>query len=80
MEENTTMLNDQHVNTKINCPFTYEEVKKVVDHAEWGKAPGIDGLTSDVLKNAPSIILLTQLFNACLDWNRVPSVWGLGMI
>ena len=68
------------INECINIPFTYDEVKKIIHKAKKGKALGIDGLTRDLLKNAPSIELLTVLFNVCLKRNLISTAWTLGII
>ncbi len=57
--ENEDLINNSPTNEEINIAFTYDEVRKIVNHAKKGKAPGIGGLTSDILKNTPSVELLT---------------------
>ena len=52
------MVNSNNHNAKLNRDFTIEEVRKVVQKAKAGKAPGIDGLISDVLKNEASVNVL----------------------
>ncbi len=53
---------------------------KIVNKAKSGKAPGIDGLISDIFKNQNSIKLLTHLFNICMREHMIPTVWSLGVI
>ena len=65
---------------EMNLPFSIEEVGKLVGKAKKGKAPGLDSLTYDVLKNDMSIVLLTNLFNMCLDNHFVPSCWKKAII
>ena len=48
--------------------------------ANSGKAPGLDGLMSNVLKNDASIELLTNLFNVCLRKHVIPTMWSLELI
>ena len=65
-QEDSHLLSNNNINADINHAFTYEE-----DNVKKGKDLGIDGLTSHVLKNAPSIHLISNLFNACLKRNLV---------
>ena len=59
----------------INSSFTPNEVGKVISRSKANKAPGIDGIVHDVLKNENSISLLTNLFNLCFESHKVPDVW-----
>ncbi len=65
---------------EMNNDFTIEEVAKIVNKAKSGKAPGIDGLISDIFKNHNSIVLLTSLLNTCLREHLIPTTWSLGVI
>ncbi len=60
----------------LNADFTFEEVEKIVKAAKNGKAPGIDGLIVDVMKNEISIRILTTPFNKCLRLQLMPSIWA----
>ena len=64
----------------LNADFTFEEVEKIVKHAKNGKAPGIDGLIVDVMKNQLSIRILVALFNKCLRLQLMPSIWAKRVI
>ena len=59
----------------INSSFTTNEVGKVIFKSKENKAPGIDGIVNDVLKNENSISLLANLFNLCFESHKVPDVW-----
>ena len=59
----------------LNVPFTFEEVKTSIDKSKKTKAAGMDGIVYDVLKNEPSAMLLTTLFNLCFSSHKVPEVW-----
>ncbi len=74
------LFNDGNCNQTINADFTVDEVKKIVQKAKNGKAPGVDGLIADIFKNVKSIELLTEVFNACLVNNIVPTDWTRGII
>ena len=60
--------------------FTPNEVGKVISKSKANKAPGIDGIVYDVLKNENSISLLTNLFNICFESHKVPDVWLQSLI
>ena len=53
---------------------------EIVNHAKCGKAPGLDGLLNESVKNENSIKLLTDLFNRCLRLNLIPTYWTKGMV
>ena len=59
----------------INFPFTKEEISKVITKSKNNKAPGIDGIVYDILKNEDSASLLTKLFNLCFEAHMVPHTW-----
>ncbi len=48
--------------------------------AKSGKAPGIDGLIVDVMKNHLTINILVALFTKCLRLQLMPSIWAKGVI
>ena len=64
----------------INSSFTPNEVAKVISKSKANKAPGIDGIVYDVLKNENSTVLLTKLFNLCFESHKVPDVWLQSLI
>ena len=73
-------FNNDDKSKPMNRDFTYEEVSKIVMKAKSGKAPGIDSLISDIFKNHNSILLLTNLFNVCLQEHMIPTTWSVGVI
>ena len=58
----------------FNNEFTLVKVSKLVDKAKKNKAPGLDGIVYDILKNHVAIRVLTYSF-FCFTSNLVPSVW-----
>ncbi len=76
--ENAWTEADHH--PSLNRDFDIEEVRKIVMKTKSGKAPGLDGLMSDVYKNDLSIKVLTHLFNLCLRKHVIPTMWSSGMI
>ena len=71
-----------------NLPYWYDKTFNIpsnlhinyVMKAKSGKAPGVDGLIADILKNEASIHLLSELFTTCLKTSMIPTVWSLGLI
>ena len=64
----------------LNVPITKNKVAKVLYNCKSGKAPGIDGVVSDTLKNRMSINVLTAMFNACMESHLMPSTWAKAII
>ena len=71
---------DNDNNSVLNKDFTTEEVLEIVNHAKCSKAPGLDGLLNECVKNENSIKLLTVLFISCLRMNLIPMYWVKGMV
>ena len=66
----------------MNKPFTIAEVKQGLLCLKNNKAPGVDGIINELLKNcAPRMIpLLTRWFNVILESGMVPENWCIGVI
>ena len=67
-------------NQVYNDDITEDEVSKTVFKAKNNKAPGLDSLTYEVLKNDVSVTALTKLSNFCLNSGIVPEIWTIGLI
>jgi exonuclease III len=73
-------LNEMNSDINFRQPndkdFTEEEVTKVIYEQNHKKAPGMDGLTSDIIKTVHNInkTLFTCLYNRCLNINYFPNV------
>ena len=59
----------------LNKYFMTGEVREIVNHAKCGKAPGLDGLLNECVKNDASINMLTILFHKCLSTGLIPTYW-----
>ena len=59
---------------------THEEVKQAVLAQKNKKAPGLDNIPAEVLKNVDCIRFLTDLFTACIKHCKIPSKWKTGLI
>ena len=58
----------------------WEEVLVATQKLKNGKAAGWDGLVAEVLKNRCCVTFLFDLFNYCLKFQVVPSMWQKGII
>ena len=74
--EQSSFGNDE----SINSAFSYEEIDKVISKSKKNKAPSMDGIVYDILKNENTTILLTKLFNLCFNNHKVPDVWLQSLI
>ena len=54
--------------------FTKEEMKRAIKRMKRHKAKGMDGITSDIIKLAGTIVLtyLTNIFNNILKTKQIP--------
>ena len=57
----------------VNKDITWEEVVKALQQAKLGKAIGIDGLPTEVLRNPVCAGFLVSLFNVCFQTGQMPS-------
>ena len=64
----------------LNCPITYEEVRKAVYKAKLRKASGINGIPAEVLRNETIIDLLFKIVSYAFANGKVPSEWSKGII
>ena len=64
----------------FNTPFTMEKIGKILNKAKLGKAPGIDFMVYDVLKNGIAAKVLLSLFNLCFISMYIPSSWKKAII
>jgi hypothetical protein len=73
--ENTEELED------IDKP-SYEEMIEVISNMKNGKAPGIDNITVELIKNSGSELLhrLFELLLQIWDQERMPDEWEIGII
>jgi hypothetical protein len=77
----------------LDYPITDEEVFKAIRKLKMGKAPGVDGILSSVIKAAADAVgtstlkkgnsvveALTLLFNYVFDKEEWPERWGSGIV
>lgn len=68
-------INNYQYPPPLDCPeITLSEIERAVRRTAPNKAPGIDGITSGILRQTLDIILpsLHKLFNACLQLGYCP--------
>lgn len=73
IRQKTTVTPD----TRNDIPFTSYEIKNIIDNMNWKKAPGEDGITSQILSRAFAItpLFITAIYNKCLDTGHFPKIW-----
>lgn len=72
-ERRETIIPDQEEEIKI----TLEELEEALRKTKNGKAPGSDGINSELIKNASRKfkVRLTRLYNRILKEGKIPSEW-----
>ena len=76
-EYNKMNINDVFMET----PFSKEEVDKAIRTLHLGKAPGVDGVTSEhiLYAGAPMVDILCKLYNAIRDCEYIPQCFRRGV-
>ena len=72
----------EQTNNELNCSITEEEVILAIRKLKSGKAGGLDGVLSEMLKAGKYITVnfLTKLFNAIFDSNQYPTQWAKAVV
>jgi len=71
------VLNDS---PRLNVPFSYLEIQKVVSQSKIKKAVGLDNLPNELVKNENSIPILSCIFNKIFENSILPSTWRQAII
>lgn len=68
-------INPSTPQTLFSAPLKQCDVTASIKRLKVGKAPGTDGITNQVIKEAPEALatVLTALLNVCVDTDRYPS-------
>ncbi len=61
-------------------PLSLSEVRSAIFMANCGKAPGIDCIPMEALRNETIIICLCKLFNKCYSKGIVPTSWSKAIV
>ena len=66
----------------LNCNIERAEIVNVIQSLKGGKACGIDGISPEIIKFAPSIFtdILYDLFQKCFLLGTFPDQWKVGLI
>ena len=69
-------------NEALNTRFTYDEIKATIGKLKNNKAPGIDHLRNEFLRNSSQDLVnfFCRLFNYILDSGFIPEIWCQGII
>ena len=69
-------------NERMEMEVTVEDVRKAVKKLKKGKAPGVDGITSEMLCSGGSCVLewLARVCKTCLIEGRVPRDWKRAIV
>jgi len=68
---------------QINCgPPSFLETQAAVNQLKWGKAPGICGITAELLKAGGNAVLVSLHAVLCSVWNTgiIPTAWKRGLL
>ena len=67
---------------QLNKPFDLAEIKQEIKRLTTEKAPGIDCISSEMIKFSNNVPLskITKLFNLILDSGSYPEAWKRGLI
>jgi hypothetical protein len=90
-EDNAQDNTDHHMNIRTlaeqpikttDREFTQNEVKQTIENFNLRKAPGPDGITSEILKLAFKSIpkTVTSIYNKCLKSGYFPRIWKTAKI
>jgi hypothetical protein len=68
--------------TLDDLPFTYDEVNHVVKKLNDKKAPGLDAISANIIKNVhiPCPTLLLNIYNKCLELFIFPDLWKIAVV
>lgn len=67
---------------ELNFLITEKEIFSAISKLKNNKAPGLDNITNNMLKNSQSFLTkcLLKLFNSCLSSGLCPESWAEGFI
>merc|ERR1712002_206763 len=79
---NDARMNGMDENVRIQMEVSVEDVKRAVKKLKKGKTPGVDGITSEMLRFGGEGVLewLTRVCKVCLNDGRVPRDWQRAVV
>ena len=69
-------------NSECDLAFSELEITDIVNKQNGSKAPGVDGVTADIIKCIHTIdsTFLTKLYNKCLTLETFPDIWKKSVV
>jgi hypothetical protein len=68
--------------TLDDLPFTYDEVNHIVKKLNDKKAPGLDAISANIIRNVhiscPTLLL--KIYNKCLELFTFPDLWKIAVV
>ena len=80
--KNIRRLTEQPIETIDDTDFSQDELREIIEDFNPRKAPGPDGITSDILKLVSKSIpkTVTSIYNECLKRGYFPKEWKIAKI
>jgi hypothetical protein len=75
-----SMNNENIHDDNLDCEITCDEIIKAWNNMKNGKAPGVDKLLVELLKNNAAVCILHKICNMCFNSGIIPSLWSKGII
>ena len=80
VNENTVAPENVTEHAELDSPITYTEVRQSILRSKLKKAPGIDELPSEVLKNEACIKVLYEIISKAFELGVVPAQWQKAIV
>jgi hypothetical protein len=80
--KNIRKMTEEPINTRDDGEFTQGEIKQTIESFNSKKAPGMDGITSDIFLRTFNKFprLVTEIYNQCLKRGCFPRRWKTAKI
>ena len=74
-------IDDTHrASLQLDAPITHQETVNALKQCKNGKAVGVDNLPNEILKVPALQKMLHELYRACYETNKIPSIWYKALI
>jgi hypothetical protein len=82
LEIQLDMLEKQTTFNELDMQISKAEISKAISKLKYGKSPGLDNTSTNMLKCAQNELLpsIEKLFNSCLSSGNYPNNWAVGYI
>ena len=80
--KNTKRLADQQIDAANDRDFTQDKVRQTIESLNPRKAPGLDGITREILTLIfqSTLQTITAMYNKCLERGHFPEQWKITKI